>query len=953
MPGYGIGLGIGVHKGAGNTSQSGGGPAGIAISWEITDSVFPARIGTADAVCTIKNNESTAQVVAVDVTSEAGIVEGAPVASLGTYLAPTWTVGSLASGASATLTFTLTNTTVFNAFLTMTGDVTAPVGLEKQAVSDGIKWADIDMAPTVVVTNDNPGVGLDVTLTFKGTNAGPDDASAVTYALSAAPTGVTYKSVTPSIGTSFASGVWTLPTVLAAAEPELVVVATMDTDEGVVSTTLTLTASNETETNTGNNVATANYSADTPAFVPSDIPGLYCWLQADMGVTEEVDGVSLWLDQSDQGNDYSQNTGSLRPEFVPSDLPSGNPYLKAGVDDYMVATLFDSGVSGPISYYILKWKEVGASNFWWGNGSYRLAHDSGAFLTTRETATINIGGSVATGSSWASIQHSMFPPINRWSVRKNAANSWYSAILRDNEMSAPVAGGITPNEHSRIFKHPTGGGGPTRIAMILCYAGSEISDADDALLRQYLRDYSGHKAYPFPDIGDLSDYGDWYEADNSVGIVSGKVESWMDWRMGRTRLQTTVADQPVLEAGVFNNGTLPALVSDGVSVTLPLVVSAEAATSATCGLFLFHDLSSDVVISAHDTLDTYWKVLTDGSIVMQFNGAGTENEIAPPGTIVEDVEYAMILATHDSGGSWMGSRGESIWINGNNRFENLSGGGNRKSVIMHLFGNSLVGFGKFKVGIYGVQRWDLGSEANLLEIMGYLMAAKGTPMFLNANIGTISANPDLVFQLWAEDLVTVQTGQEVEKWVDGEGGIEFSQATPANRPTQIPDYFATNRIGISADGIDDILEMAGAETQIIPSMGEFSVFCVAEASSGFVSVMGNPAGSNHGITTETDGSIHMHNAATEIAPNGSWPLDTPVLIEAHRNGAGDIECLVNGVDVSAGASFTQAVMVKRLFRRGGSDHRQIVLGYYGVFEGVLSEFDKSVVRSILTNAYEL
>ena len=49
------------------------------------------------------------------------------------------------------------------------------------------------------------------------------------------------------------------------------------------------------------------------AFSPLQLPGLALWLRADQGVTLTSGKVSLWADQSGNGNDVVQNTGANQP----------------------------------------------------------------------------------------------------------------------------------------------------------------------------------------------------------------------------------------------------------------------------------------------------------------------------------------------------------------------------------------------------------------------------------------------------------------------------------------------------------------------------------------------------------------------------------------------------------------------------------------------------------------
>lgn len=61
-------------------------------------------------------------------------------------------------------------------------------------------------------------------------------------------------------------------------------------------------------------------------FSPLDLPGLTLWLRSDLGITLAT-GVSAWADQSGNGYNVSQATGSARPTYAASGGPNGRPYL--------------------------------------------------------------------------------------------------------------------------------------------------------------------------------------------------------------------------------------------------------------------------------------------------------------------------------------------------------------------------------------------------------------------------------------------------------------------------------------------------------------------------------------------------------------------------------------------------------------------------------------------------
>lgn len=61
------------------------------------------------------------------------------------------------------------------------------------------------------------------------------------------------------------------------------------------------------------------------AFTPPDISGCILWLRADLGTTVTGAGVSLWEDQSGNGNDADQTTDADRPALNATGWSTGLP----------------------------------------------------------------------------------------------------------------------------------------------------------------------------------------------------------------------------------------------------------------------------------------------------------------------------------------------------------------------------------------------------------------------------------------------------------------------------------------------------------------------------------------------------------------------------------------------------------------------------------------------------
>ena len=162
----------------------------------------------------------------------AGLTIGTVTPSIGCYTAPTWTIGTLNNGASATLTIvadvdagtsgsTITNT-VTNVTLDQTdSNTTADDPSESITVGNST-----DLVITKIVDNGTPDEGDTVTFTVTVTNSGPAQATNVSID-DALPAGLTIGSATPSIG-SYTAPTWTIGTLNNGASATLTIVADVD-----------------------------------------------------------------------------------------------------------------------------------------------------------------------------------------------------------------------------------------------------------------------------------------------------------------------------------------------------------------------------------------------------------------------------------------------------------------------------------------------------------------------------------------------------------------------------------------------------------------------------------------------------------------------------------------------------------------------------------------------------
>jgi uncharacterized repeat protein (TIGR01451 family) len=191
-------------------------------------------------------------------------------ASAGTsYSAPTWTIGSLANGASATLTVVakVEATGSYANTVTISGTETDPTPGNNTDTETPTPISTTDLAITKVANNATPNVGENVTFTITATNNGPGNATGV-LVNEALPSGYSFVSSNASAGTSYNAPTWTIGSLANGASATLTVVATVNAT-GSYANTVTISGT-ETDPTPGNNT-------DTETPIPRRCPeGVRC-----------------------------------------------------------------------------------------------------------------------------------------------------------------------------------------------------------------------------------------------------------------------------------------------------------------------------------------------------------------------------------------------------------------------------------------------------------------------------------------------------------------------------------------------------------------------------------------------------------------------------------------------------------------------------------------------------
>ena len=178
---------------------------------------------------------------AIDDVLPAGLTAGTVTPSQGTWAAPTWTIGTIDAGSSATLTIgatvdagtsgqTITNTLTNVILDQVDSNITLDDPSESITIGNGT-----DLVVTKIVDNGTPDEGDTVTFTVTVTNNGPNQATNLSID-DVIPAGLTVGSVTPSVG-SYTAPTWTVGTIDAGSSATLTIGATVNA--GTAGSTIT------------------------------------------------------------------------------------------------------------------------------------------------------------------------------------------------------------------------------------------------------------------------------------------------------------------------------------------------------------------------------------------------------------------------------------------------------------------------------------------------------------------------------------------------------------------------------------------------------------------------------------------------------------------------------------------------------------------------------------------
>lgn len=284
---------------------------------------------------TVKNEgPNTATNVAVADALPAGLTFQTYATASGVYNSATgvWTVGTLAAGASATLSLAATVSTP--GVKTNTAQVSAAdqydidstpnnnVPTEDDQASVSLTPTVADLSLTKTVNNTAPNVGQDVTFTVTVKNDGPNTATNVAVADSL-PAGLTFKSSSATNGAYVSgTGVWTVGTLAIGASATLTIVATVATTGTKINTAQVSAADQyDIDSTPNNNVPTEDDQASV-SLTPT---------VADLSLTKTVDASGVQVGQNVTFTIIVRNDGPTDATgvSVADSLPSGLDFQSA------------------------------------------------------------------------------------------------------------------------------------------------------------------------------------------------------------------------------------------------------------------------------------------------------------------------------------------------------------------------------------------------------------------------------------------------------------------------------------------------------------------------------------------------------------------------------------------------------------------------------------------------
>ena len=309
---------------------------------KVVDNLTPNVGDTITFTVTLTNNgPDSANGITVQDLVPLPLLVTATTPNQGTYDANSglWTVGTVATGVSVSITFKATVVTpnpVSNTATVVSSDTYDLNSANNSATAtETPQQADLSLSKSV--SNVTPNVGDVITYVVTLTNNGPDAATHVTLN-DLLPTGVSLVSAAPSLGTyDHATGIWTVGTIATNTSQTLTVNATV-TSPGSATNTVWVGHSDQYDPDPANNTASVS---ETPQ-------------QAELGVTETIDNatpnvgdvISFTISLTNHGPDTASNltlNDALPPGLTFQSATPAQGSYDANTNTWTVGSLASNG----------------------------------------------------------------------------------------------------------------------------------------------------------------------------------------------------------------------------------------------------------------------------------------------------------------------------------------------------------------------------------------------------------------------------------------------------------------------------------------------------------------------------------------------------------------------------------------------------------------------------------
>ncbi len=330
------------------TVQGGGGPTPVYADISVqktADVTSTSEGGTIHYTITAKDlgPSTSTDVVATD-TIPAGLTLVSATTSQGSYASSTgtWTIGTLAANATATLEIAATanagtaGTTIVNTAIigespsltdTNPSNNSSSVSVYVRGGGGGGTTADLGIVKTVDNATPNPGDTVHFTLT--ATDHGPSD-SQFTEVTDKLPAGLSFVSSTVSTGTyNLTSGLWTIGNLADNATATLdmaAVVGSNQAGQAIVNTaSISTTLASQIDPNPSNNTSSVTLNVQTPGVPAADLSVVKT---ADVATTTEGGTIHYTIAVTDNGP--ATSTGAVATDTLPSGLTFENATASVG-----------------------------------------------------------------------------------------------------------------------------------------------------------------------------------------------------------------------------------------------------------------------------------------------------------------------------------------------------------------------------------------------------------------------------------------------------------------------------------------------------------------------------------------------------------------------------------------------------------------------------------------------